>query len=617
MRWQGTLAAAALLALVAVSFAPAARLGFVYDDHELIVDREAPRGLEIARVFAERHWPTLPYYRPIPRASMLAQKAVHGDDPAPYHVANVLLAAAVALAALALLRTAAFGLTWPLALAGASLFALHPIASSCVYPIASGRETLWPTFFEILAVIAYLRPRGPSLGLCLAATGAALLSKEHAVVLPLVFVAADLLGLSRAPRREPLAWLRRHARFALLVLGYFGVRQLIFAGEPRAELALLSQPFGPLLSFGYALQVFFAPTRDLVYEPIAAVWISPVRLALALAASAAIGLGIAARDPAAQRRGLFWLAWIALGLLPTANVFVQDARFDERYVFFSSLGLVALALTALEPLGRARTGRAITAVGLAAGIATAATVSIERASAFADDAAFLARWIESDPERAQPHLSLGKLAYRAGDWAAAIAHFEAALARSPELADAHNGLGLAQEALGRIDLAEQHFARAIELDPANGAAHNDLGVLYLGRGELARSEAEFEAALAGRGDHTSARINLALVHARAGDRATAIAELEQVLAARPGHAGACFNLGMLLVDAGDDARALPYLERAVDARPDYAIARFRLGIALVRLGRAGDAETELRRALELDASLDGARSALAQLGAQP
>lgn len=617
MRWQGTLAAAALLALVAASFAPAARLGFVYDDHELIVDREAPRGLEIARVFAERHWPTLPYYRPIPRASMLAQKALHGDDPAPYHAVNVLLAASVALAALALLRTAALGLPWPLALAGAALFALHPIASSCVYPIASGRETLWPTLFEILAVIAYLRPRGPPLGLCLAATGAALLSKEHALILPLLFASADLLGLSRAPPWEASAWLRRHAPFALLVLGYFGVRQLIFAGEPRPELALLSQPYGPLLSLGYALQVFFAPTRDLVYEPIAAVWISPARLALALAASAAIALGIAARDPAAQRRGLFWLAWIALGLLPTANVFVQDARFDERYVFFSSLGLIALALTALEPLARARAGRAITAVGLAAGIAAAATVSIQRASAFADDAAFLARWIESDPERAQPHLSLGKLAYRAGDWSASVAHFEAALARAPELADAHNGLGLAHEASGRIDVAEQHFARAIELDPASGVAHNDLGVLYLTRGELARSEAEFEAALAGRGDHTSAQINLALVHARAGDRDAAIAELEQVLAARPGHAGACFNLGMLLADAGDDARALSYLERAVDARPDYAVARFRLGIALVRLGRAGDAEAELRRALELDASLDGARGALAQLGAEP
>ena len=614
MRWRIALCATALVALVGFAYAPAAQLGFIYDDYELIVDREPPRGAgELARVFAERHWPTLPYYRPIARASMLAQKALHGNEPAPYHVLNVGLAAAIALAAFALLRTGALALPLPLALAGAALFALHPIASSCVYPIASGRETLMPTLFELLAVVAWLRPGARAYALALGSSAAALLSKEHALVLAPLFVLCDALGLSAdAPRRALAAWLRRYLPLALLLLAYVALRRWIFAGEGRLGLALAEQPWGPLLSLAYALQTVFVPTRDLVYEPVVEVWLSIWRLAFAFAASAVVVALVAARGPSARRQAIFWLGWLALGLLPTANLLVQEARFDERYVFFASLGVIALALTAIEPYWRAGTTRAVLAGALVAAIASATAISAGRARFFASDAVFLARWIESDPGRAQPHVSLGKLAAREGDASASIGHFNDALARAPELPDALNGLGLAYEALGQLDLAEQSFRRAIELEPRNGWAHNNLGVLYLSSGKLEPAAAELEASLAGDGDHTSARINLALVHARQGDREAAIAELEQVLTTRPGHAGACFNLGVLLADAGDDSNALVYFERAIDSRPDYALAHFRLGVVLSRLGRPVEAEVHLGRALELDDSLQQLRAPAAR-----
>ncbi|MGH2901326.1 MAG: hypothetical protein ACRDMZ_21795, partial [Solirubrobacteraceae bacterium] len=381
MQWRVALGAAALVALVAVTYAPAARLGFIYDDYELIVDREPPRSAtEFARVFAERHWPTLPYYRPIARTSMLVQKALHGNAPAPYHLLNVFLLAAVALAAFGLLRQRVFGLPLPLAFAGAALFALHPIASSCVYPIASGRETLWPTLFELLAVIAFLRPGARAYLWSLTATAAALLSKEHAVVLPLVFALADALGLSADPPGARLsAWLRRYFPFALLLCAYFALRAWIFAGEGKLALALGDDPFGPLLSLAYALQTVFAPTRELIYEPVAGVWLSGWRLALGIAATAAAcGAGLM-RGPNARRLTLFWLGWIALGLLPTANVLVQEARFDERYVFFASLGVMALVLGALAPLWQQRAARVGLGVAFLAPLAISGGISFGRA----------------------------------------------------------------------------------------------------------------------------------------------------------------------------------------------------------------------------------------------
>lgn len=601
-RWPGLLVAASLAAAVALAYAPAARLGFIYDDYELIVDREPPRSAaELARVFAERHWPTLPYYRPIPRTSMLVQKSLHGNDPAPYHALNVALIAAIAVAAFALLRQGALALPWPLALASAALFALHPIASSCVYPIASGRETLWPTLFEILAVLAFLRPGARAFALCLCATAAALLSKEHAVVLPGILVLADALGLSAdAPGRELRAWLRRYAPFALLLLGYFGLRRIVFGGGGPLAVALLDDPLGPALSLGYAVQTFFAPTRALVYEPVVGVWLSPWRLGFGLAAVIAAVAALVRRGPRERRVALFWLGWVGLGLLPTANVLVQEARFDERYVFFASLGLAGLSATAVEPIWKGPVARAWVSAAVVALLAAATAIGVARAESFSSDAAFLEAWMRSDPARAQPHVSLGKLAARDGDWRGSVAHLEAALARDPDLADAQNGLGLAYEALGRPDDARRAFERAIALAPERGFARNNLGVLYLSQGKLAEAGAAFDAALDADPDDANARVNRALVRARLGDRAGAQAELERVLATRPGHAGACFNLGVLYAQAGDDLHARVYLLRAVDARPDYALAHQWLGVVLARLGEAEAAERHRQRALALD-----------------
>ncbi len=587
------------MALVALPYAPAARLGFIYDDYELIVDREPPRSAaEIARVFVERHWATLPYYRPIPRAIMLVQKAAHGNAPAPYHGLNVALIAATALAAFALLRTGALALPVPLAFAGAALFALHPVASSCVYPIASGRETLSPTLFEILALCAWLRPGLRAYALALVACAAALLSKEHAVVLPVLFALADALGLSAdGPGRRASAWLYRYAPLALLWVGYFALRRFVFAGE--GALALAGDPAAPLLSLGYALQVLFAPTLLLHYEPIVSVWLSGWRIGLAVLGSALLFAALLRRDATTRSRALFWAGWFAFGLAPTANLLVQEARFDERYVFGASLGGIALVLTALEPLWARRSARPIVAGALALAIAGAAWVSAQRAPYFASDQAFLARWIESDPSRAQPHISLGKLASRDRDFGAAVKHFSAALERAPEQPDTLNGLGLAFEALGQNERAEGTFRRALAADPTNAWAHNNLGVLYLTSGRLDAAATEFEASLAGGGDDTNARINLALVRAKQGDSAAAIAMLEQVLATRPGHAGACFNLGVLPAEAGDDAPARGYFERALDTRPDYALAHQRLGVVLTRLGENPEPDRHLRRAQEL------------------
>ena len=142
-------------------YAPSFQNGFVYDDQVLIVDAPAPKSAsDVLRVFGERHWFNLPYYRPIPRSTLVLQKALHGNAAAAYHAFNAVLLGIATLLVHALLRLPVFRVAPGPALLATALFAVHPVASSCVYPIASGRETLIPAIFALVALHAFLRP-GP------------------------------------------------------------------------------------------------------------------------------------------------------------------------------------------------------------------------------------------------------------------------------------------------------------------------------------------------------------------------------------------------------------------------------------------------------------------------
>ncbi len=85
-------------------YAPSARFDFIHDDRQLILRQAAPASIaDLAAVFAEPHWPGLPYYRPVTRTTMVVQKALHGDRPAPYHLFNAALRGLAALVVYGLL----------------------------------------------------------------------------------------------------------------------------------------------------------------------------------------------------------------------------------------------------------------------------------------------------------------------------------------------------------------------------------------------------------------------------------------------------------------------------------------------------------------------------------
>ena len=82
----------------------------------------------------------------------------------------------------------------------------------------------------------------------------------------------------------------------------------------------------------------------------------------------------------------------------------------------------------------------------------------------------------------------GLAALKAGDAAAALRRFEAALKRFPEAADLHNELGFAHRKLREMDKAFEHYKRALALRPEHRGAHEYIGEAYLMVGDLASAE---------------------------------------------------------------------------------------------------------------------------------
>ncbi len=599
--WRRALWPVFLVLLVLAVYAPSLSNGFVYDDGVLIVTVDAPHSLgEIVRVFGERHWKGLPYYRPIPRATMLAQKYWHGNKPAPYHLFNVIVMALTALAGYGLLRQPVFGLTRPAAFLGAALFAVHPVASSTVHPIASGRETLIPALFVLLALWAYLRSGLTAQLLAPLFFLLALLSKEQAIVVPLLFLLADVLGLPARPARRAGNWTRHYAPLVAIVLGYLALRVSLFGGTGEHRFVLHERPLGPLESLLYSLQSVFNPPTHLVYEPPFEMWFSVAHLAVVLVAVAALAVWSARHWAGARPRALFWTGWFLLAIAPTANVLHQEARFDERYVFLASLGVIGLALAVAgvsweRPSFR---GKAVI-VGVLL-IVVCSGYSFYRADFYRDELTFLAQWVRSAPTSAKAHHGLGQYYVGAGDLSLAREHFERAVQLQPTYAAAHNNLGSLLALQGEPERATHHFRQALQLDPQHALAYNNLASQLEIRGELDEAESLFLQSLAIEPQSVSVHVALGQLYLRRKEPQKAMEHFDRALRLDPNQARVHVAMGRMWLEQGDRRRAEFHFDRAVLLEPGNAPAQNNLGMLLALRKEMALAKLHFEGALKAD-----------------
>jgi tetratricopeptide (TPR) repeat protein len=553
-------AVAVLLALLcAALYVNTREVGYIGDDYAAIVENPAVRWREWSLANARA---ALSNADPVAQLSYglnyrLGRLDVHGYHAvnAGLHFANALL---VYVLGLVLFRRAAalpaVSAPWA-ALAGAALFAAHPLQTEAVTWLAR-RADLLAALFGLGAILCFLearavRARVRRTGLYAASAVCWLLAigaRESALALPLAIASCEWLSAGDAARRR--------AAFA----GAIALATCI---------AVLGQ--APAIALYESLAVWPLPARlSIVHDPSLA-----PGLALVLHAAILGGAVVAARR---FRVIGFGVAWFYLWHLIAAFGADSPAAEHRNYLALAgpalTLGWVIYAALPRR-LGIA-TALSVIAVTLL-GAATHARNELWRsAEALWDDA------VVKSPHDAEARLERGVLFEQAGRADEALADFREAVKEAPRSVRAHVALAAHLAYRGRADDALPYAREAASLDPNSAAAHAALGRIQAARGELEPAVAAFERAIALRGDAALER-NLGDTLVRQGRYEDALPHYRAAIARDPGDDDARTGLGAALVELGRARDALPDLETAVESQPDprylvhFADALWQLG----------------------------------------
>ncbi len=366
---------AALISIVALALAASAASltnGFAFDDTHVISANETVHSLaQWSDFFTQSYWPEEKggdLYRPFTILNFAAQWALGGGTPLVFHLTSVVLYALVCAAFFWILVIL---VPLPAAWLAGALFAVHPLHVEVVGNVV-GQSELWAALFMLLALGIFLRARLRGLlsardtAAIILLYAAGLLSKEHAIVLPLVLLAAEL---SVVPRTRPLRARLIEVRLLMLLsiavcISYLWVRFTVLAetrGEPPATSPLFTgQPFG--IRAMTMLRVVLEWARLLIWPAHLSADYSPRRIDLATAPTFDMIVSVAILMLLVvvawnARRSLpvvtFAVLWLATALLIPSNLVVPTGFvLAERTLFMASaptmLG-VALAVMRFVP----------------------------------------------------------------------------------------------------------------------------------------------------------------------------------------------------------------------------------------------------------------------------
>jgi Tfp pilus assembly protein PilF len=516
-RW---IAAAAVFLFAFVVYAPALGNEFVWDDVLLIVQSYDVRTLDMPtfkKLFTSHYWEVSEahsgMYRPLTALSLHTDYQLYGQNPAGFHLTNILVNAGVCVLLLFVLLEM-FG-RFDLAVTGALFYAAFPMHVESVAWV-SGRTDVYATFFMLASLWCYARWRGRGgawlLTGSLGAFAAALLSKETAAVFPAVVAVAEMIGASHAPapRRRAAAW-AAIAGMCVITLAYLALRQHVLgtavAFYPRVSsgvMGAVSFSFAILAHYAYKLLFPFRFDAVSDFLPSAAFFNVHTMVGLGLVALAVFLLIRLRRS----RAFVFGMSVIALGLAPVLNIIPVNAVVAERFLYFPSVGyalLVALVVVALRARWRITTAGVFAALLVACAARTAA-----RTLDWRDDRTLFEKTVQVSGDSARARAILATNLLESGETEEALREFTRATEVNPAYAGGWHGLARTEARLGRIDDALEHMEHAAELSPTDAYVINALGNLQFQARQYEAAAESYRRALALRPRHLHARFNLGL-----------------------------------------------------------------------------------------------------------
>jgi hypothetical protein len=487
--------------------------GFALDDVHIIFENDRVHSLSnLPHLFVETYWPPIEgasLYRPLTMVFFTIEWVIGHGSPMPFHAANIAL---YAIACAAFYRLLTVIVNRDTAIIAAVLFAIHPVHTEAVAN-SVGQAELLVAIFMFAGVARYIEARrrgalnASDMGVVLGCFVAGLLSKEHALVMPGLLVASEVLIDNRDERfgdRVKRAWIL----FAFLIVAAvcFMVVRTAVVGAFRAggsnEL-LAGQPFSA--RFFTMLNVMMDWVRLFVWPAQLSADYSFPRTRLStgpelsmvpglviLAGAAALGWKYRRTKPVVTLA----ILWIAVTMaIPSNLVMVTGFVLAERTLFLASGGVVLLiAIGFLELWDRApasgSSARNLLQVSLALVIPMALTQSAVRNPVWKDNESLFTQTVEDVPLSSRAHWMLAEHYALTNRPKPGADEMLLAVALGPKNSAGLVKFGAEQIARsGMCSRAMPLFRRALILTPKDAALRHDAGQCLRLLGQLNEAQA--------------------------------------------------------------------------------------------------------------------------------
>ncbi|HBT82913.1 MAG TPA: hypothetical protein DEB35_05595, partial [Desulfuromonas sp.] len=411
-----------LLVLALLSYGNSFPAHFFMDDHSIVELNPLVQHFNLIKILTTDYWGAAAnsgLYRPFTILSLFLNRLIFGPSANAFHLVNILLHGAITLLIFPLLQR--WKISMSVAWLTAAIFAVHPIHTE-VLNMVVGRSELLAAFFLLLALglAAPLQAYGwQRLGSVAASYLAALLSKEHAIVLLALLPLLDFYVIPDWRR----IWPQRRPLYLLLLAGtvlWFlwrtfavvrtvprdvvepAINPLIFMETvPRVLTALQIQGL-------YLWKLLWPSDLRALYSGTS--WFSPpaaltspvglVTLVLTLLFLVVLTHGLRHRQLPA-----LGVTCTLISLLPTANIFLLvGVVMAERLAYYPSLWF-ALALAAL--LGTIPQRKVFIAFSAVVVLALMGTTLVRNRD-FTSEATLWQREVERDPRNVVAWLALAE-----------------------------------------------------------------------------------------------------------------------------------------------------------------------------------------------------------------
>jgi len=546
------LAPAGILLAAFLAFGLTLRVGFMWDDHQMI--EQNPR-LEVsahnlaAAFKGDPFNQGLNYYRPLQTVSNMTDFAAWGYRPFGYHLTNLLFHAAAALLFYYLAMALGFGRAGPFW--AALLLAAHPAAVEQLL-IVAGRAELASAACTLASLLLLVRGKAVlSFIFFLAAAG----FKENGIITPMLgSLCLWYQGRGRKDHLKllpffafiPLYLFLRHQALGMDALdkGFMPALAGLFLKVPQAILDYLRQA---VLPFGMHSHHMRPDTPALSY------------LALPALAAALLLLWKKRSRPA-----LFCAGWYLLNLAPKMPLLATNDLLLNHWIYLSNAGLFLWAAHTLPGLRRVLPAAALILIA-------ASAVNVTRRNTDLKIYEDGARFSSSKPMR----YNLAREYYLLGRTAESRALLEQLTAEDPGNAMYLNGLALARWRGGDSSGALAALDKALAAKPGSSETLFNRYCVLAGAGRDEAGPALVET-LKADPYYAPALLAAARVYSGTGRKKEAAAYYTRLLETNPYDLEGLNDYGILLAEGGNYDGAGALFRRALKVSPGLESARLNL-----------------------------------------